>query len=102
MSVKPPDSGYKKNNSTFYQEKTKATKTTLEKQEKKIDVRFGKSNFVHMKDKNIFSEYDMIEKLGEGAYGCVYKVQQKETERDSGKLVKTVIKHKFTTYYIQH
>ena len=32
-----------------------------------------------MKDDNIFDEYELKEKLGEGAYGSVYKVQQKYT-----------------------
>jgi serine/threonine protein kinase len=32
-----------------------------------------------MKEDNIFDEYDLKNKLGEGAYGCVYKVQQKTT-----------------------
>ena len=32
-----------------------------------------------MKEDNIFDEYELKEKLGEGAYGSVYKVQQKYT-----------------------
>ena len=32
-----------------------------------------------MKNKSLFDEYEIKEKLGEGAYGCVYKVQQKST-----------------------
>ena len=32
-----------------------------------------------MKNKSLFDEYEIKEKLGEGAYGCVYKVQQKTT-----------------------
>ena len=32
-----------------------------------------------MKEDNIFDEYELKDKLGEGAYGCVYKVQQKTT-----------------------
>ena len=42
-------------------------------------IRIDKSDFVRMKEDNIFDEYDLKEKLGEGAYGCVYKVQQKAT-----------------------
>ncbi len=42
-------------------------------------VRFDKSDFVRMKEDNIFDEYELKEKLGEGAYGSVYKVQQKFT-----------------------
>jgi len=45
----------------------------------KKDFIFDKSNFVRMKNDNIFDEYEIKEKLGEGAYGCVYKVQQKST-----------------------
>lgn len=32
-----------------------------------------------MKTKSLFDEYEIKEKLGEGAYGCVYKVQHKTT-----------------------
>ena len=42
-------------------------------------IRFDKSDFVRMKEDNIFDEYELKEKLGEGAYGSVYKVQQKYT-----------------------
>ena len=47
--------------------------------EKKINIKFDKSDFVRMKDRCLFDEYDLIKKLGEGAYGCVYKIQQKTT-----------------------
>ena len=42
-------------------------------------IRIDKSDFVRMKEDNIFDEYELKEKLGEGAYGSVYKVQQKFT-----------------------
>ena len=42
-------------------------------------IRIDKSDFVRMKEDNIFDEYELKEKLGEGAYGSVYKVQQKAT-----------------------
>ena len=42
-------------------------------------IRIDKSDFVRMKEDNIFDEYELKEKLGEGAYGSVYKVQQKST-----------------------
>ena len=45
----------------------------------KKEIHFDKSNFVRMKEDNIFDEYEIKEKLGEGAYGCVYKVEQKST-----------------------
>jgi len=32
-----------------------------------------------MKNRNLFDEYDMCEKLGEGAFGCVYKLCHKKT-----------------------
>ena len=46
---------------------------------KKEAIHFDKSNFIRMKDDNIFDEYELKEKLGEGAYGSVYKVQHKTT-----------------------
>ena len=33
-----------------------------------------------MKATSLFKEYEIIKKLGEGAYGCVYKVQHKQTK----------------------
>ena len=42
-------------------------------------IKFDKGDFVRMKEDNIFDEYELKEKLGEGAYGSVYKVQQKFT-----------------------
>ena len=42
-------------------------------------IKINKSDFVRMKEDNIFEEYELKEKLGEGAYGSVYKVQQKAT-----------------------
>ena len=47
--------------------------------EKRLSIKFDKSDFVRMKDRCLFDEYDLIKKLGEGAYGCVYKIQQKTT-----------------------
>ena len=46
---------------------------------KKEFIHFDKRDFIRMKEDNIFDEYDLKDKLGEGAYGCVYKVQQKGT-----------------------
>jgi len=46
---------------------------------KKPSLKFDKSNFIRMKTKSLFDEYEIKEKLGEGAYGAVYKVQQKTT-----------------------
>ena len=46
---------------------------------KKEVIHFNKGNFIRMKKDNIFDEYDIKENLGEGAYGCVYKVNQKAT-----------------------
>ena len=46
---------------------------------KKEAIHFDKRDFIRMKEDNIFDEYELKDKLGEGAYGCVYKVQQKTT-----------------------
>ena len=46
---------------------------------KNISLKFDKSNFIRMKTKSLFDEYEIKEKLGEGAYGAVYKVQQRTT-----------------------
>ena len=49
------------------------------KLQKKRTFNFDRSNFVQMKNKSLFDEYEIKEKLGESAYSCVYKVQQKTT-----------------------
>ena len=58
--------------------KTSADLNSTDKKNQNM-VRFDKANFVRMKEDNIFDEYELKEKLGEGAYGSVYKVQQKFT-----------------------
>ena len=42
-------------------------------------LKIDKGDFVRLKADNFFEEYDLKEKLGEGAYGCVYKVIQRKT-----------------------
>ena len=49
------------------------------KLQKKRTPNFDRSNSVQMKNKSLFAEYEIKEKLGESAYSCVYKVQQKTT-----------------------
>ena len=46
---------------------------------KKLTIKIDKSNFVRIKANNIFDEYDLKEKLGEGSFGTVYKVIQRKT-----------------------
>ena len=46
---------------------------------KKKTIKIDKGDFVRLKANNFFEEYDLKEKLGEGSYGCVYKVIQKKT-----------------------
>ena len=46
---------------------------------KKKTIKIDKGDFVRIKGDNFFEEYDLKEKLGEGAYGCVYKVLQRKT-----------------------
>jgi calcium-dependent protein kinase len=45
---------------------------------KKSTVYFDKSNFINMKTKSLFDDYDIVGKLGEGSYGAVYKAQHKK------------------------
>ncbi len=61
--------------------------TLLHKNSKKDDesinknftFKYAKNNFIRMKTKSLFDEYEIKEKLGEGEYGVIYKVQQKTT-----------------------
>ena len=66
-------------NDKFENIKTKTGPENNFSSKKKESIHFDKSNFIRMKEDNIFDEYDLKNKLGEGAYGCVYKVQQKTT-----------------------
>jgi len=66
-------------NDKFENFKTKTDTGNNFSTKKKESIHFDKSNFIRMKEDNIFDEYDLKNKLGEGAYGCVYKVQQKTT-----------------------
>ena len=63
----------------LYNEKLISNNNNNEKFKKSISLRIDKSNFIIMKSKSLFDEYEIKEKLGEGAYGCVYKVTQKST-----------------------
>lgn len=47
---------------------------------KKSTVYFDKSNFINMKTKSLFEDYDIIKKLGEGSYGAVYHAQHKKAD----------------------
>jgi len=46
---------------------------------KKNSFFFDKRNFINMKNRNLFDEYEICHKLGEGAFGCVYKSCHKKT-----------------------
>ena len=46
--------------------------------QKKTSRLFDKSNFINMKNKNLFSEYQFCDRIGEGGYGYVYKTMHKK------------------------
>jgi calcium-dependent protein kinase len=47
---------------------------------KKASIFFDKKNFINLKNKSLFEDYEIKEKLGEGAYGCVYKALHKKSK----------------------
>ena len=44
----------------------------------KNSIRFDKSNFINLKTKNLFEDYKIIERIGNGAYGNVYKTKHQK------------------------
>lgn len=67
-------------NTNFIPNNIQKNKNPKKKLVRKKTFGFDRSNFIHMKTKSLFDEYEIKEKLGEGAYGCVYKVQHKTTQ----------------------
>ena len=58
----------------------KQSSTTMKtKFTKKSSLFFDKKNFISMKTNNLFDDYEIKEKLGEGAFGCVYKAYHKKS-----------------------
>ena len=64
---------------TTYNE-SKSTNIINKSFSKKSTIFFDKSDFINMKTKSLFEDYDVKEKLGEGAYGCVYKAFHKKSK----------------------
>ena len=76
------DNNIKSPNATSFLSNTQTipqNTSSIKKLNKKPSLKFDKSNFIRMKSKSLFDEYEIKEKLGEGAYGAVYKVQQRTT-----------------------
>ena len=76
------DNNIKSPNATSFLSNTQTipqNSSSIKKLNKKPSLKFDKSNFIRMKSKSLFDEYEIKEKLGEGAYGAVYKVQQRTT-----------------------
>jgi serine/threonine protein kinase len=42
-------------------------------------IKIPKENFIRFKNEDIHKTYKFLEKLGEGSYGKVYKVENKRT-----------------------
>ncbi len=76
------DNNIKSPNATSFLSNTQTipqNTSSIKKINKKPSLKFDKSNFIRMKSKSLFDEYEIKDKLGEGAYGAVYKVQQRTT-----------------------
>lgn len=44
------------------------------------NIKFDKSNFINTKFKNLFEDYNVIERLGQGGFGSVYKIINKKNK----------------------
>jgi calcium-dependent protein kinase len=47
---------------------------------KKKTVNFDKSNFINMKTKSLFIDYEVVGKLGEGSYGSVFCAKHRKAD----------------------
>ena len=64
---------YGKRDSYFINETDKSAPKNV------IDIKVNTGNFIIQRTKSLFECYEKIQPLGQGAFGCVYKVRRKNT-----------------------
>ena len=64
---------YGKRDSYFINETDKSAPKNV------IDIKVNTGNFIIQRTKSLFECYEKIQPLGQGEFGCVYKVRRKNT-----------------------
>lgn len=63
-----------------FSENTGSNNANNSKNSSSKNIKFDKSNFINTKFKNLFEDYNVLERLGQGGFGSVYKIINKKNK----------------------